>query len=80
MQSYSQHILSKLLTARNTKPESLTATELGIANRIELCTLCTYLWVNRKRKKPQRCPNCHKRAWDRPLINLLLSQQQGADQ
>jgi predicted Zn-ribbon and HTH transcriptional regulator len=67
-------ILSKLLTHRNTNPERLSASEKAIADRIAHCTLCGNFWVRRKGKLPDRCPKCHKRGWDRPLLTAMLQQ------
>lgn len=68
-----QDILSKLLTHRNTTPERLSASEKEIAERIAHCTLCDNFWVRRKGKLPDRCPRCHKRGWDRPLLTAMLA-------
>jgi len=70
-------ILAQLLTTLNTRPDTLTASERVIALKIRLCSLCHYLWVSRKDTAPARCPNCHSPAWDRPLINTMLANQQG---
>lgn len=43
-----------------------------MAGRIEICTPCDWVWYRRSKKKPQRCPHCHSRAWDRPYIKALL--------
>lgn len=67
-------VLSKLLTYRNTAPERLSASEMAIAMRIVHCTLCDNFWVRRKTKLPDRCPLCHKRGWDRPLLQAMLDQ------
>lgn len=66
-------VLKKLVTTRNTAPERLTPSETVIADRIEFCTLCEYLWVRRKKASPPRCPSCHKLGWNRPLINAMLA-------
>lgn len=65
-------VLSKLLTYRNSSPERLSASEMTIAMRIVHCTLCDNFWVRRKNKLPDRCPNCHRRSWDRPLLQAML--------
>lgn len=70
-------ILKQLLTLRNTAPERLSAQEMELVQRIVHCTLCGNFWVRRKQKLPERCPACHKRGWDRPLITaMVMSQQQ----
>ena len=66
-------ILLQLLTAYNTRKETLTPSEQMLASRIRLCCICTYIWVTRKRNDPKRCPHCHKHGWDRPLINAMLA-------
>jgi hypothetical protein len=70
-----QTILTKLLTALKTAPERLSAQETSIAQRICRCSLCEALWVRRKTKLPDRCPKCHKRAWDRPFLDALMAAQ-----
>lgn len=67
-------VLRKLLSFKNTTPERLSVSEMAIANRIEHCTLCDNFWVRRKNKIPDRCPCCHKRGWDRPLLHAMLAQ------
>ena len=66
-------VLLKLLTVLHTAPQQLTATERALAERICHCCLCDALWIRRKKKTPERCVNCHKRGWDRPLLEALLA-------
>ncbi len=65
-------ILKQLLSARNTRASTLTDDEVQLADRICVCTLCDYIWVRRLRKFPERCPACHKRGWNMPLVNQML--------
>jgi len=65
-------ILYQLLSAYNTRKDTLTLSEQQLAERIALCSLCKYIWVRRKKALPDRCPSCHHRGWDRPLINAML--------
>jgi uncharacterized paraquat-inducible protein A len=65
-------VLLKLRNLFRSNPLQLTATESAIAQRIETCSACEYVWYRRLKKRPQRCPKCHSRAWDRPLIAALL--------
>jgi predicted Zn-ribbon and HTH transcriptional regulator len=71
--SIPQDVLRQLLSVKNTTPERLSAHETEIASRICHCTLCHWLWIRRKKTVPDRCPNCHARAWDRPLLTAMLS-------
>jgi hypothetical protein len=66
-------LLKQLLTFKNTAPERLSNSELEIAGRICHCTRCDNYWVRRKHKQPDRCPACHARDWDRPLIAAMLA-------
>jgi hypothetical protein len=66
-------LLKQLLTFKNTAPERLSNSELEIANRVCHCTKCDNFWVRRKAKLPDRCPDCHARDWDRPLIAAMLA-------
>lgn len=66
-------VLRKLLNVFHTKPEQLTDSEQSICNRIVLCSLCDNVWVRRRKKLPDRCPSCHRRAWNRPLMEALLA-------
>jgi predicted Zn-ribbon and HTH transcriptional regulator len=75
MLSISQPILTALLTAKNTAPERLSDAERRLADRVCRCVLCGYLWVRRKGKLPERCPNCHKRSWDTPYLTALMSEE-----
>jgi hypothetical protein len=68
-----QPILAQVLKLRTTAPERLSQHETEIANRICWCSLCGWLWVRNPTKLPERCPHCHKRAWDRPLLTALLA-------
>lgn len=70
-------ILRQLLTAYNTRKDTLTPSEQMLAARIRLCTLCDNIWVKRKDSEPLRCPGCHKYGWDRPLINAMLAARPG---
>lgn len=45
---------------------------MEIAKRIMHCTQCDYLWVRKRKAIPDRCPKCHKRSWDRPLLSALM--------
>jgi hypothetical protein len=65
-------ILKKLLSYATTAPERLSASEKAIAARICHCVLCDNFWVRRKGKPPDRCPKCHKRGWDRPLLDAMM--------
>jgi hypothetical protein len=66
-------VLRKLLNLYHTKPEQLTDSEQSICDRIVLCTLCDNVWVRRRKKLPDRCPLCHRRAWNRPLMEALIA-------
>lgn len=66
-------ILRKILNVYHTAPQQLTQSEHGICERIVLCSLCDNIWVRRRKKLPDRCPNCHRRAWNRPLLEALLA-------
>lgn len=68
-----QPLLRQLLTVKNTNPERLSTMEIDIVNRIRHCSLCDGFWVKRLRGEPPRCPKCHKRGWDRPLITAMLT-------
>lgn len=65
-------VLKKLLSIANTAPERLSLSEKAIADRIAHCTICDNFWVRRKSKLPDRCPTCHKRGWDRPLLDAMV--------
>ena len=71
--TYSQTVLRKLLTLYITHKEQLTVHEQEIADRICTCTLCETLWVRRKRRIPNRCPHCHRTAWNRPLLESIAA-------
>lgn len=73
-------VLKQLLTLRNTAPERLSQQELELVERIVHCTLCDNFWVRRKQKLPERCPLCHKRGWDRPLITAMVMSQATLEQ
>jgi hypothetical protein len=72
MFSIPQDVLKQLLSVKNTTPERLSNHELAIAARICHCTLCDSLWCRRPKGIPDRCPKCHKRGWDRPLLSAML--------
>jgi uncharacterized paraquat-inducible protein A len=65
-------VLRKLRDLYKANPLQLSATEQHIGQRIEVCSQCNNCWFRRINKKPERCPACHTRAWDRPLIAALL--------
>ena len=67
-----QTILNRLLTIKNLTPERLSNDEMQIAARVCHCTLCDSFWVRRLKVSPPRCPNCHKRGWDRPLLTAMM--------
>ena len=67
-----QPVLEKLLIAFKTAPERLSASEAEISKRICRCTCCGAYWVRRKSRTPDRCPKCHRRDWDRPLIAAMM--------
>ena len=68
---YTQTVLRKVLTVFLTHPEQLTEHEQQIAERICSCSLCDVLWLRRKKRSPQRCPRCHRHAWNRPLLESI---------
>lgn len=72
MFSITQTVLSQLLAINNTTPERLSTHEAAIAQRICHCALCNNLWIHRVTKIPDRCPACHQRAWDRPLLTAMI--------
>ena len=80
MFSIPQDVLKQLLSTKNTTPERLSNQEIEIAARIMHCTLCGELWVRRKKSVPERCPKCHHRGWDRPLLTAMLTAQQPTTQ
>ena len=67
-----QTVLRKLRELLKANPLQLSDTERRIGDRIEICSACNYCWYRRAKKRPERCPNCHSRAWDRPLIAALV--------
>jgi hypothetical protein len=71
--NYSPAVLRKVLTVYLTHPEQLTEHEQHIAERVCSCSLCDGIWIRRKRKSPQRCPKCHKHAWNRPLLESIAA-------
>ena len=73
MFSFTQDVLTQLLSIKNTSPERLSEHERKICDRICHCTQCTYLWIRKFTRLPERCPNCHARDWDRPLITAMLT-------
>lgn len=76
---YPKTILSKLLTHFKHSPERLSSQELDLAARVCHCTLCDNFWVRRFKKDPARCPECHKRGWNRPLLTEMLAAEQKAN-
>jgi len=73
IQQLPQPVLYQLLTLYQTTKERLSTSEQALATRICHCTLCAWMWVRRKSLVPLRCPHCHKRGWDRPLLTALLA-------
>lgn len=71
--NYSPTVLRKVLTVYLTHPEQLTEHEQQIAERICSCSLCDALWMRRMKRSPQRCPRCHKHAWNRPLLESIAA-------
>lgn len=69
-------LLKQLLTLKNASPERLSNSELEIAARIRHCVQCDNYWVRRKTREPERCPACHARNWDRPLITAMLAAEE----
>jgi len=72
-----QSVLSQVLDAYRSRPETLTEGEILFASKIRSCALCFHKWVQRSRKSPLRCPHCHKRAWNRPFVNALTMAEAG---
>lgn len=68
---YSKSLLIKFLHLYHTHQEQLTPHEVEIAERICACSLCDNVWVRRKKKLPERCPQCHKHSWNRPLLEAM---------
>jgi uncharacterized paraquat-inducible protein A len=73
---YTQTVLRKVLTVFLTHPEQLTEHEQQIAERVCSCSLCDVLWLRRKKRSPQRCPRCHRHAWNRPLLESIRAIEQ----
>jgi predicted Zn-ribbon and HTH transcriptional regulator len=73
--SFTQNVLTQLLSIKNSNPERLSQQERSIADRICHCGPCGYLWVRKFPKIPDRCPHCHVSAWDRPLLTAILNAQ-----
>lgn len=71
-------ILRKILNVYHTHPQQLTESEQSICSRIVLCSLCDNIWVRRHKKLPDRCPSCHRRAWNRPLLEALIASNPNA--
>jgi len=67
-----QTVLRKIRELYKANPLQMSSTEQHIGERIEICSTCNWCWYRRAKKKPERCPHCHSRAWDRPLIAALL--------
>ena len=72
MFSLSQVVLRQVLSLKNTTPERLSAQETQIAERICHCVICDALWVRNPKRIPDRCPKCHKRGWDRPMLSAMV--------
>jgi hypothetical protein len=68
-------ILRKMLNVYHSHPEQLSTHEQAICERIVICSLCDNVWVRRAKKVPDRCPACHRRAWDRPLLEALMARE-----
>ena len=68
-----QHVLRQVLNTALTNPNTMTESELTFSKRICSCSLCTHLWVRRKKDFPDKCPACHRRGWNRPMINALIA-------
>ena len=66
-------VLRKMLNVYHTQPAQLTESELVICKRIVVCSLCDNIWVRRKKLIPDRCAKCHRRGWDRPLLEALIA-------
>ena len=64
-------ILQELSKRLATKPDTLSAMETAIAQRVRWCQRCEHYWVHRTRHEPRRCPNCGTTAWDLPLVDLI---------
>ena len=75
MFTFTQTVLQQVLSIRLTTPERLSAHETEIANRICHCTQCNNMWVRKRKGIPDRCPKCHKRNWDRPLLTAIIAAQ-----
>jgi predicted Zn-ribbon and HTH transcriptional regulator len=69
----SKSVLLQLLSVRISTPERLSEHETKIAARICHCTCCDYYWIRKTSKIPDRCPNCHRAAWDRPLLTAMAA-------
>ncbi len=67
-------ILRKLLNVYLTQPTRLSPSEAEICRRIVICSFCDNIWVRRAKKVPDRCAKCHRRGWDRPLLELMRAQ------
>lgn len=65
-------VLRKLKNLFASNPLQLSETEQNMARRIEVCSNCDAVWFRRAKRKPARCPKCHSRSWDRPLVAALV--------
>jgi predicted Zn-ribbon and HTH transcriptional regulator len=65
-------VLRKLKNLFASNPLQLSETEQRMAGRIEVCSACNRVWFRRAKRKPDRCPQCHSRSWDRPLVAALM--------
>jgi len=74
-----QNVLRQVLNNALTNPNTMTGTEIAFAKRICSCSLCTHLWVRRTEEPPDRCPGCHRRGWNRPMINALIAANTNTD-
>ena len=65
-------VLRKLKNLFASNPLQLSETEQRLAARVEVCSACNCVWFRRAKRKPDRCPRCHSRSWDRPLVAALV--------
>jgi predicted Zn-ribbon and HTH transcriptional regulator len=72
-------VLRKLKNLSASNPLQLSETEQRLAQRIEVCSACNAVWFRRAKRKPDRCPRCHSRAWDRPLVAALVEAYNGSE-
>ena len=71
--TYPQTVLQQLLKLLNADKDRLSTSERSFTERICFCVACNWYWVRRFRVLPARCPHCHSRSWDRPLLAALLN-------